>query len=88
MNGQRRAGRPLRDGTAVWHGQHAAERDDANLVLRGKAQYLLAGFSGVLSVFNNSRDQLDRSAVCGPMTPPAIADHITPNDCWAFVDAM
>jgi hypothetical protein len=50
--------------------QSATDRDDANLMLRGKAQYLLAGFSGVLYVLNNSRDRLDRSAVWGPVTPP------------------
>jgi diguanylate cyclase (GGDEF)-like protein len=64
--------------------QSATDRDDANQVLRGKAQYLLAGFSGALYVFNNSRDRLDLSTNWGPMTLPADEDHLAPNDCWAL----
>ena len=40
--------------------QSALDREEANEVLRGKAQYLLPEFSGALYVFNNSRDRLDR----------------------------
>jgi diguanylate cyclase (GGDEF)-like protein len=64
--------------------QSATDRDDANQVLRAKAQYLLAGFSGALYVFNNSRDRLDLSTCWGTVTPTSQADHIGPNDCWAL----
>jgi diguanylate cyclase (GGDEF)-like protein len=64
--------------------QSATDRDDANQVLCSKAQYLLAGFSGALYVFNNSRDRLDLSTCWGTVTPQADADHIAPNDCWAL----
>jgi diguanylate cyclase (GGDEF)-like protein len=64
--------------------QSATDRDDANQVLRGKAQYLLTGFSGALYVFNNSRDRLDLSTCWGSVTPKPQTDHIGPNDCWAL----
>jgi diguanylate cyclase (GGDEF)-like protein len=64
--------------------QSATDRDDANQVLRGKAEYLLEGFSGALYVFNNSRDRLDLSTCWGTATPGTQADHIGPNDCWAL----
>jgi diguanylate cyclase (GGDEF)-like protein len=64
--------------------QSATDRDDANEVLRGKALYLLPGFSGALYVFNNSRDRLDRSMAWGPLAPHPNADHIAPNACWAL----
>jgi diguanylate cyclase (GGDEF)-like protein len=64
--------------------QSATDRDDANEVLCGKAQYLLPGFSGALYVFNNSRDRLDRSLAWGSLAPRADADHIAPSACWAL----
>ena len=64
--------------------QSTIDRDDANHVLRGKAQYLLPGFSGALYVFNNSRDRLDWSTGWGQLLPQADAGHIAPNECWAL----
>lgn len=64
--------------------QSALDREEANEVLRGKAQYLLPEFSGALYVFNNSRDRLDRSTVWGPLAPLLDLDHIAPNACWAL----
>jgi diguanylate cyclase (GGDEF)-like protein len=64
--------------------QSATDRDDANHVLRGKAQYLLPGFSGALYVYNNSRDRLDWSTGWGPLMSQANAGHIVPSDCWAL----
>ncbi len=64
--------------------QSAVDRDDANHVLRGKAQYLLPGFSGALYVFNNSRDRLDWSTGWGPLMAQVDAAHIAPNECWAL----
>jgi diguanylate cyclase (GGDEF)-like protein len=63
--------------------QSATDRDDANEVLRGKAQYLLPGFSGALYVFNNSRDRLDLATSWGSVAPQS-ADPIAPSDCWAL----
>jgi diguanylate cyclase (GGDEF)-like protein len=64
--------------------QSAIDRDDANHVLRGKAQYLLPGFSGALYVFNNSRDRLDWSTGWGHLLPQDSAGHIAPTECWAL----
>ena len=58
--------------------QSATDRDDANHVLRGKAQYLLPGFAGALYVFNNSRDRLDWSTSWGSLMAQGEAPTTSP----------
>jgi diguanylate cyclase (GGDEF)-like protein len=64
--------------------QSANDGDDANEVLRATALRLLPDFSGVLYVFNNSRDRLDLSTAWGAVGVDAYPDHITPASCWAL----
>jgi diguanylate cyclase (GGDEF)-like protein len=63
--------------------QSAAGQEDTNEVLRNTASTLLAGFSGTLYVFNNSRDRLDLSIRWGGLAE-ASPEYITPASCWAL----
>ena len=67
--------------------QSAADRDDANEVLRASATHLMPGVAGALYVFNNSRDRLDLSTRW-PGTeagePEFSPDHLSPSSCWAL----
>ena len=67
--------------------QSAADREDANDILRAGATKLLPGLDGALYCFNNSRDRLDLSTRwSGVGNPPSSGapDHITPGACWAI----
>ena len=64
--------------------QSANGAEDANEVLRAAALRLLPDLSGVLYVFNNSRDRLDLSTSWGTLDEDAYPDHITPSSCWAL----
>ena len=67
--------------------QSAADREDANDILRAGAIKLLPGLHGALYCFNNSRDRLDLSATwsgAGERPPSGTPDHIAPGACWAI----
>jgi diguanylate cyclase (GGDEF)-like protein len=64
--------------------QSANGAEDANEVLRATALRLLPDLSGVLYVFNNSRDRLDLSTCWGTIGADAYPDHIAPSSCWAL----
>ena len=63
--------------------QSAAGQEDTNEVLRNTAAKLLPEFSGMLYVFNNSRDRLDLSMRWGELAETTV-DHISPTSCWAL----
>jgi diguanylate cyclase (GGDEF)-like protein len=64
--------------------QSAIDRDDANEVFRATGVRLLPGISGVLYVFNNSRDRLDLSTAWGNVDEDTLAQYIAPTACWAL----
>ncbi len=64
--------------------QSAIDRDDANEVFRAAGMRLLPGISGVLYVFNNSRDRLDLSTAWGGIDADAAPQYIAPTSCWAL----
>jgi diguanylate cyclase (GGDEF)-like protein len=60
-------------------------RDESYEVIKAFASDILAGTSGCLYVYNNSRDQLNRAAEWGPdCVNPGLADYFTPDDCWGL----
>ncbi|MCE4223505.1 GGDEF domain-containing protein [Methylobacterium sp. C25] len=64
--------------------QSAADRHDANAVLRATAGQLIGGFGGALYVFNNSRDRLILSTSWACEDADALPETITVNQCWAM----
>lgn len=58
-------------------------RDESYQVIETFARDILAGTSGTLYVYNNSRDQLHRAAAWGEGKRD-IADHFGPDECWAL----
>ena len=64
--------------------QSAADRHDANAVLRATAGDLIAGFGGALYVFNNSRDRLVLSTSWACEEAAQLPETIALNQCWAM----
>ena len=60
-------------------------RDESYEVIMAFARDILAGTSGCLYVYNNSRDQLNRAAQWGfDGANPGLQDYFTPDDCWGL----
>jgi diguanylate cyclase (GGDEF)-like protein len=60
-------------------------RDESYEVIKAFAGDILAGTSGCLYVYNNSRDLLNRAAQWGfDCINPGLADHFPPDDCWGL----
>ncbi len=67
--------------------QSAADREDADDILRAGVAKLLPGLGGALYCFNNSRDRLDLSTAwpgAGDGPRPEAPDHIASGICWAI----
>jgi len=64
--------------------QSSNDQDDTNAVLRSAAGNMLAGFSGAMYTFNNSRDRLDLATQWGGLAADSCVDHFAPNSCWAL----
>ena len=60
-------------------------RDESYAVISAFARDILAGTSGCLYVYNNSRDQLYRAATWGlDCINPGLLEYFTPDECWAL----